>query len=199
MRRTRSVAGIAVLATLLVGCATGPLLDNPLLVQPDANAAVENPVYVPLGPPSYGAVFEKVIDVLDDYFVIPDTGANRYAGTIDTLPRISPGFERYFLPGSPDCGQRWHATLQSIRHYARVHIVPADDGGFFIDVRVFKELEDVPRPSRVTAGVAVFRSDNILERQFEVIEPTFTEPNWIFIGEDVYLEQEILQRIKKCL
>ena len=76
---------------------------------------------------------------------------------------------------------------------------PADNGGFFVSVTVFKELEDLPRPIRATAGAASFRTDNPLERQFEVIDPTVFESTWIPKGRDPEIEQAILQRIKKCM
>jgi hypothetical protein len=181
------------------GCATGPLLDNPAFFRADPAAAapVENPLYVPLGPPAYNTVFEKTLDVLTKYFEIEFE--NRYGGFIRTYPKVEPGFERYLLPGSPSLEHRLYATLQSIRYFAVVKIQVANDGGFWVDVKVFEELEDVPRPERSTAGSAIFRSDNTVERQFEVVEPYSGESNWIPIGRDKALEQSILEQIKKCL
>ena len=188
----------------LIGCGmSGPLLDNPVLISPVAAAPpVENPVFVPLGqwPSAYHKVFNSVLDIVDDYFVIDYANTSRYGGTIRTLPGIAPGLEQFFKPGSPDFDGRLLATFQTIRHYAIVKIDRAPDGGgFWVDVKVYKELEDLPRPMRMTAGAAVFRSDVTVERQFEVIEPTFTATGWIPIGEDPKIEQSILQRIKKCL
>lgn len=197
MWRIRWAAWTAALATCVCGCASGPLLDNPAFFRADPNICVENPVYIPLGPPAYGTVFEKVLDTIDDYFEI--SYANRYDGRIETFPRIAPGLEQPWKPGSPDFHQRLYATLQTIRHRASVLIQPADDGGFFIQVTVFKELEDLPRPTRETAGNASFRSDVTVERQFEVIDPTVYESNWIPIGRDTKLEQVLLQKLKKCL
>lgn len=180
------------------GCAQGPLLDNPVFVRGvEPVVTVENPVYVPGGPAAYGAVFEKVFEVVSGYFEI--AYANRYDGRIDTFPRIAPGLEQPWKPGSPDLEQRLLATLQTIRQTAFVRIEAANDGGFFISVKVVKELEDLPRPVRQTAGAASFRSDNTVERQSEVIDPTVFESHWIPQGEDVKLEQVILNRIKKCL
>jgi hypothetical protein len=181
----------------LGGCATGPLIDNPLPIRPAGVAPVENPVYVPLGPVSYGTVFEKVIDVLGEYFEI--AYSNRYDGSIRTFPRVAPGLERFWQPGDPDFDQRLYATLQSLRHRAEVLIQAADDGGFFIQVTVYKELEDLPRPIRATAGAAAFQSENTVERQFEVIDPTVFESTWIPLGRDTPLEQAILEKIKKCM
>jgi hypothetical protein len=203
MWRTLLMAWTAAMAATACGCSsgpltTGPLLDNPIFLTPDPSVTVENPVYVPLGPAAYNTVFEKVLDTVSDYFEIAET--NRYDGSIKTFPKTSPGLERYLLPGDPDLEQRLYATLQSIRYYALVRIQVADDGGFFVDVKIFKELEDVPRPSRSTAGAAVFRSDNVVERQFQVIDVAPPQSGgWIPIGRDCKLEQVILQRIKKCL
>jgi hypothetical protein len=184
---------------VLSGCASGPWLDNPAVLRASAETACENPLFVPVGPPAYGTVFEKTLDVIGEYFDV--ARSNRYDGTIDTYAKIAPGFERILLPGSPDCEQRTLATLQTIRHFARVEIQIADeDGGFFVSVKVFKELEDLPRPSRTTSGPAVFRSDNTVERQFEVVHGGLTSDTaWIPIGRDHRLEQVILQRIKRCM
>jgi hypothetical protein len=182
---------------LASGCASGPLLDNPMMVPLDPSVTVENPVYVPGDPHAYGAVFEKILDIVDRYFEI--SYADRYDGRIETFPRIAPGLEQLWKPGSPDFDQRLLATFQTIRHRASVRIEAANDGGFFVSVKIFKELEDLPRPTRSTAGAASFRSDNTVERQFEVIDPTVYESQWIPLGEDAKLEQVILQQIKKCM
>jgi hypothetical protein len=197
MWRTLLTAWTVALAALTGGCMTKPLLDNPVLIRPNPGVSVDNPVFVPEGPPAYGLVFERVLDVVDDYFEI--AYANRYDGRIETFPRISPGLEQPWKAGSPDCYQRLEATLQTLRRRADVLIRPADDGGFFVQVTVFKELEDLPKPIRATSGAAAFRSDNSVERQFEVIDPTVFESNWIPLGRDAELESLILQRIKKCL
>ena len=203
MWRTLLMAWTAATAVAVCGCAsgpltTGPLLDNPLFVTADPSVTVENPVYVPLGPAAYNTVFEKVLDIVSEYFEVAET--NRYDGSIKTFPKTSPGLERYLLPGDPDLEQRVYAWLQSLRYYALVRIQVADDGGYFVDVKVYKELEDLPRPTQATAGAAAFRSEPTLQRQYEVIDVAPPQSGgWIPIGRDCKLEQVILQRIKKCL
>jgi hypothetical protein len=187
--------GLASLAT--AGCLGGSIQENPSFILPDPNVTVENPLWIPLGHEAYGAVYEKVLDIVANYF--PIQYPTRFDGHIVTQPRISPGFEQIWKPGSPDCYQRLEATLQSIRHWGDVTISPAQGGGFFVKVIVYKELEDLPRPIRASAGIAAFRSDPTVAREYQVIEPAVTEPNWIPIGRDVELEQLILQRIKKCM
>jgi hypothetical protein len=196
MRRLYAAAWAAALTAMAGGCASGPLADNPSVVNPRV-APVDNPIYIPLGPPSYGVVFEKVLDIISEYFEV--SYANRYDGRIETFPLIAPGFEQLWKPGSPDAYQRLLALMQTIRYRAVILIQPADDGGFFVQVTIFREEEDLAQPTQATAGAAAFRSDNTVERQYEVIDPRVLDANWIPMGRETALEQEILQRLKKCM
>ncbi|HEY7425325.1 MAG TPA: hypothetical protein VH682_13920 [Gemmataceae bacterium] len=196
MGRTLGTAWIAAAALGLAGCSTGPLQENPILLRPDLLIPQENPLYIPQGPDAYDKVFQKALDVVDDFFEI--AYANRYDGRIETQPSVAPGLEQPWKPGSPDFYQRLLAFFQSIRHRCILEIQPADEGGYFIGVKVLKELEDLPSPVRATAGAASFRMNSTIERQFEVIEQPIYESNWIPIGRDYKLEQVILERLAHC-
>jgi len=201
MRRMLARAWVSAVL-LLGGCASGPLLENPLVVHPAGQAeCAGNPVYVPYssGPESYAALFEHTLDVMGDYgFDI--AYSNRYSAVdqIQTYPKISPGLGQPWKLGSPDLHQRLVASFQTIRHRAIISIAPANDGGYFVTVKVYKELQDLPRPSRAVAGAASFRSDPTVERQYEVIEVGQFENGWIPTREDALMEQEILSRISRC-
>jgi hypothetical protein len=199
MGKMRKLWAAALLA-LGTGCQNGPaLLEGPALIPAGSNVIHDqNPVFIPLGPDSYGQVFENCLRVLGDYgFEIQES--NRYDGRIECLPRVSPGLGLFLKPGSPDLRDRLLATTQSFRHRVSVAIQPADNGGFFIEVAARKELEDLPRPERSTVGAAVFRNEPSVERQFEVIDPAFYDSKWIYRGRDLPLEQEIIRRLKKCM
>lgn len=194
-----AAVGAALLASV-GGCMSGPRLNNPTYMQSQTFVtAVENPVYIPLGPPSYGMVFENVLDVVTAYFPDAIAYANRYDGRIETYPTIAPGFEQLWKRGSPSVRERWLATLQTYRHRAVVQIQTADDGGYFVQVTVFKELENLPRPVRQTAGAATFINEPTVQRQYQVIDPTVFESNWIPMGRDIDMEQAILCRIRECM
>jgi hypothetical protein len=171
-------------------------MENPVFVRPDRVPLQDNPIYVPQGPLSYAKLFDKVLDIVDDFWEV--AYPNRYEGRIETFPSIAPGLEQPWKPGSPDFYQRLYAYFQTVRHRCIVLITTADDGGYFIDVKVLKELEDLPMPLRATAGMASFRNPSTVERQFEVIEPGVYEMNWIPIGRDYKLEQVLLQKIAQC-
>jgi len=199
MTRTLWAVWTGAVLALVGGCASGPLLDNPLPLAPTAEVT-QNPLYVPLGPTfeAYRKVFTCAQTTLTEFgFEILES--NQFEGRIETLPRTAPGVLRPFKAGSPDFYDRVLSTVQSYRHRAIVLVQPADAGGYWIRVTVFKELEDLPRPVRSVAGAANFRVDNNVERQFEVIDPTVFEASWIPRGEDVPVEQSLLARMKKCL
>jgi hypothetical protein len=192
--------GAATLLALAAGCQNGPtLMEGPALVPAGSQIVYDqNPVFIPLGPESYGKVFDNCLRILGDYgFEFIEQSL--YDGRIECLPRVSPGLGLILKPGSPDLYDRLLATTQSYRHRVSVRIQEAVNGGFFIEVIARKELEDVPRPVRSTVGGAVFRNEPTVERQFEVIDPTFFDTAWIFRGRDVPMEQEIIRRLRKCM
>lgn len=186
------------LLVLLAGCVSQPTVDGqqkPAACGPILEA---NPIFIPLGPDAYGKVFEGVLSVLiDNGFEILES--NRYDGRIETAPRIAHGWGVRAIYGSPSWYERALATAQTYRHRVSVVIQPADSGGYFIEVCVRKELEDLPRPLRATAGAAIFRLENNVERQFEVIDPNVMNSMWIYKGRDEPYEQRIICQLKKLI
>ena len=184
----------------LAGCATTPPADNPAPIRA-ARGDCENPILVSPGQPtavSYREVFEKCIDVVDDYFQV--VSANPYAGQIVTAPRIAPGYEQVWKGGNPDPRERLLATFQTIRQTCVVTIRTGERGGYLVEAVVEKELEDIPRPSRQSVG-AVFQEAPTVDRRFEVVGPvpvSASGTSWFPIGRDYALEQQLLQRIREC-
>jgi hypothetical protein len=189
-----------VACALACGCTTAPPLDNPVNVRGPVTD-IENPVLVSPGQPSpasYQEVFEKTVDVLDDYFeLLPP---NPYDGRIVSRPRIAPGYEQFWKPGNPDARGRLLATFQTVRQTATAEIRAGDRGGYLVYVVVERELEDLARPAGNRGGAgAVFLDVPSVDRQFEVVGPQ--APNsqgWYRVGRDYGLEQMILRRIREC-
>lgn len=180
------------------GCATAPPLDNPVPVL-DRNIPVENPVLVSPGQPTpeaYDEVFNKVVDVLDDYFdLLPP---NPYDGRVVTLPRIAPGYEQPWKQGNPDARNRLLATFQTVRQRAVAEIRAGDRGGYLVYVVVEKELEDLPRPTQVRSAAA-FQESPTVDRRPEVVGPDAPAgEGWFRVGRDYALEQLILRRVRNC-
>lgn len=197
MTRTMMLALAAV--SCAAGCFSTPPLDNPTPLRESASD-IENPVLVSPGVPtatSYKEVFEKCIDVLDDYFEIRE--ANPYAGRIVTKPRIAPGYEQLWKSGNPDARERLLATLQTVRQTVTIELRTGERGGYLIYVLVEKELEDLSIPSRARVGNAVFQDSQTVERQVEIVGAVSSaERNWFKVGRDYATEQMLLRRIREC-
>lgn len=187
------------LAFGLTGCVSGPLVENPAPIRLAAPMVCPNPGFLPQAQDkdAYARVFSRALDVASDYFDIDAPNTSRYAGIIRTLPRIAPGIEQFWKPGSPDFYQRLLAFTQTIRHRCLIEITTGQDGGYFVEVKVFKELEDLPAPTRATAGEATYRLLPTVERQFTVVMEGQFDNGWIPIGRDGPLEQVILERITR--
>jgi len=190
-----------VFACGLTGCAAVPPLDNPALIRPSADESVENPVIVsPTAPTpeAYQAVVEKVLDSLDDYFVVKP--GSRYSGEIETLPRTAPGYEQPWKGGTREPRERLLATFQSIQHYAKVSIKSGERGGFRVYVEVYKQLEDVARPQQQRSGPSGFRESPTVDRTVSVVSVEAPANKvWIPVGRDPSFEQVLLRKIQqKC-
>ena len=201
MRRTLWTLWTGAALALAAGCASGPLLDNPVRVAPGLPPEGEaNPMYLPQGPSpdSYRKVINSSIAALQDFgFLLAEQ--NTWAGQIDSLPRVAPGIFRPLRSGSSGFYDRLLESAQTYRHRAVIKIDPAVNGGYWVRVTVYKELEDIPKPVRATIGAANFRSLNNVEREYEVVDPTLLESGWLPRGRDADIEQQLLLRIKSCL
>jgi hypothetical protein len=169
-----------------VGCGYG-CMPNPITLHPEA-----------VGSDAYDLVFNKVYSIITDYF--PEIAdSNRYSGIIETRPRIAPGYEQPWKRSTPDQRERLLATLQSIRHRCIVTIQPAFQGGYTVGVIIYKELEDVRTGPTRQLSLPIFREATTVERQYDVIDPSVIDSNWIPKGRDTAFEQELLRRIAVCL
>jgi len=189
----------------LAGCGMGPeyttcppSLSAPAVTNPPTRPATPgyaNPVQIPITDSQ--AAWEQVVDVVDDYFRIEreepvrTVGNMLTEGTITTSPAVSPTIFEPWRQDTGDHDQRVENTLQSIRRRAVVRVIPTQ-GGHWVEVQVFKELEDVERPEFATAGAATFRYDSTLSGIENPIGEQRAAKGWISIGRDTALEQNII-------
>ena len=197
MRLLGPVLGLLV-AVGLAGCAWGPVFSepsaNPVLI------AYPNPMLVPSRDAE--AVWENVVDVVDDYFRIDvaESEPVRFAagifteGRLSTFPEVASTLFEPWRQDSADSYEKIESTLQSIRRQARVRVVPANEG-FWIEVAVFKELEHVAHPAHASAGAATFRNDSSLTRVISAVGEQEIHEGWIPLGRDPALEQRILAQL----
>ena len=174
--------------------------------QPPAPVNCENPLLLCV--PNHELVWEGVVDVVSDYFRIEREdpvrllGGTLTEGRIDTFPKPGATLLEPWEHDSVDSYERLESTLQSIRRRAVVKVIPAQNGGFWVEVAVYKELENVRQPEHATAGSATFRNDVAVPRNdllpnsnVTPKQPGGANLGWIPRGRDTLVEQRILGQI----
>jgi len=180
------------------GCAGLPRWNDS--AGPPVPIYVDNPMLVP--PRDPGQLWETVADVIDDYFRIEREVPVRVVGNtitdgrLDTFPEVASTILEPWRHDSADTYEKVEATLQSIRRRAHVQVTPVREG-YWIDVAVFKELEEVVRPAHASAGAATFRYDDSLTRVVSPIGEQDVSKGWISMGRDRVLEQRILAQLQE--
>jgi hypothetical protein len=197
-------------APLPAGTVIGPA--GPLPPGTTPATAARNSVVIP--PLDAELVWAQMVDVTDDYFKVAAEQRVVFAngvpaeGRIDTFPQTGSTLLEPWRGDSVGFRERLEATLQSIRRRGTMRLIP-DPAGWRIEAVVLKELENMPRPMKATAGGASFRNDDSLYRYGTPL-PTLGQqvgdqprpvaaptPNlgWIPLGRDPLLEQRMLSKV----
>lgn len=158
-------------------------------------AVTANPVYVPSS--DFETIWKETVAVVDEYFEIATE--NRLARRIVTQPKIGATLFEPWLGDSVGFRERLESSLQTMRRFAIVTVDPTPTGGFNVKVEVYKELEDLAKPDRQSAGRAVFLDDFPIDRSRDVVGPAALPLDWIPRGRDTKLEQVIVNRIREAL
>ena len=198
----RSAIAAGMIAAALGGCTSPPAwTDAPQCLPPQAPpagtmaAGYANPVFIPIADPQ--CAWETVVGVVSAYFRIEREepvrmiGNTLTEGSITTIPEVSPTIFEPWRHDTVDPEQRIENTLQSMRRRAVVRVIPAQ-GGHWVDVAVFKELENVVRPEHATAGAATFRYDSTLTRVENPVVGEQITQGWIPQGRDASMEQYMI-------
>lgn len=183
------IAWIACLAWLVpcAGCGT-----------PWLSVRQQNPIFVPVGDPEF--VWSALVDVTDDHFRIEREERVKVVNNLLTIGRI----ETYWEPSST-LAEPWRSdtvslydklesTLQSYRRRADIVVVPVE-GGYNVQLQVFKDLEDVPKPLYATAGAAYLRNETTQRHVKMAIGQQPTVSGWIPKGRDTNLEQKMINQL----
>jgi hypothetical protein len=164
-----------------------------------------NPLSIPVADQDF--VWSQLTDELDDYFKIRREERTRVIdnviteGWIETYPTIGSTIPEKWRSDSTPGYEKIHATLQTVRRWARVRVIPTA-GAFQFDVQVFKELEDLEYPQNSTVGESlVFLNATPHFGESEVSDDPFSPQiyGWIPLGRDLSLEQRILSRLQARL
>lgn len=165
-----------------------------------AGGGLANPLAVPLVPREL--VMDEVADEVDDYFRVLREQRIRLTdnilteGWIDTEPKIGSTLLEPWRNDSSPGFELAHSTLQTVRRWARVRVIP-NGYQYLVDVKVYKELEDLLEPENATTSSRTYGYDSSLYQDRNA--PLISPPNrgWIPMGRDFALEQRILANIQQ--
>ena len=157
-----------------------------------------NPIFVENY--DHGFLWETVVDVIDTHFEIEREIPIRVHGNvlteghIETKPKIGASLAEFWHADSVGFAERFDCTLQTIRRRVEVHIIP-ETGGYTIDVRVFKELEDNFRPLHAVAHSSNLRFQNNADEFVDQIDADPSLAGWFIIERDSAMENRLLLEI----
>ena len=191
MRLRMRLIAVAVATSAALGPAGCATVNKVMAPKP----LCENPMVVPVT--DFDTVWRETVAVLDEYFDI--RSENRLARTIVTDPIIGATLLEPWRGDSVGLDDRLESTLQTMRRFALVQIKEVPGRGYSVNVEVMKELENMAKPDRQTAGRAVFNNDFPINRTREIVGPVPIPISWIPRGRDTRLEQVILNRIRDAL
>jgi hypothetical protein len=91
---------------------------------------------------------------------------------------------------------RLESTLQSIRRRVFVNIQADGSGMMTVNVRVDKEIEDLPGLAANYEGGATFQESQPLTRDLDQVVGQSGPSRWLSIGRDPLLERQLLGQIQ---
>ncbi len=201
LSRSKRVVQLLVLAMIGSCCGCRALTyddQNPNLC---GQPPVPNPLVLPMV--DRWMVMDQVSDEVDDYFKIYREERIRVLdgvmseGWIETHPKIGGTLLEPWQLDSTTGFERLHASLQTIRRFAKIRVIPSGNS-YQLDVRVFKELEDMAQPMG-SAVSGQLRHDSALDVDRDDSMLGVQDEKWIPMGRDFSLEQQILRNIQKRL
>ena len=178
----------------------GPELEENYLREETELSRLENPMVVPLR--DRNLLWNILVDTMEDYFVIRHEEQIQLVGNTLTegyLQTAHADAATMLEPWRKDNAAGYdqlHATLQSIRRQAEVHVRPSRDG-FRIEVIVHKLQEDLAQPEHATVGGSTLRHSATHSRPRDFGAVTTETLGWIPAGRDTALEQVILNDLQQ--
>jgi len=157
-----------------------------------------NPIFVENHPHEF--VWSILVDVIDSHFEIAREIPIRLHGNVlteghlEAVPKIGASLCEPWHADSVGFGERFDCTLQTIRRRVEAHVVP-ETGGYTIEIKVFKELEDNPRPLRASSNVSNLRFRDSVDEFANKIDVDPSSAGWSIIERDTALENRLLGEI----
>ena len=174
-----------VICVQMLGCLSGP---TPVRT-PVASSAVQIPIQ------RYDEMWERTISTLNR-FHFQVARESKLEGVIETHYRAGANLLEPWHPDSVGYANRLESTLKSIRRRVVVTFEGSTQDTFILNVRVDKDVEDVPGVTANYEGGATFQESQPLQRDLDQVLGQSDPSRWISKGTDPLLEAEILRHIQ---
>jgi hypothetical protein len=141
-----------------------------------------------------------LVDVIDNHFEIEREIPVRLYGNVlteghlESKPKIGASMSEFWHADSAGFEERFDCTLQTIRRRVEGHVVP-EAGGYTIEIKVFKELEDRAKPLRAVSHASNLRFKDSADAFIETIDVDPSSAGWFIIERDTALENRLLMEI----
>lgn len=141
------------------------------------------------------SLWERAVVVLNrNHFQV--ARESKLEGIIETEYRGGSGLLEPWHPDSAGLSNKIESTLQSIRRKVIINMQSSGSGVMTVNVRVDKELEDLPGLAANSEGGATFSETEPLQRDLSQVVGQTGPSRWISIGRDPMLERKLLSEIQ---
>ncbi|MDR0522252.1 MAG: hypothetical protein LBH00_10430 [Planctomycetaceae bacterium] len=158
---------------------------------------LENPIFVENHHHEF--LWSVLTDVIDSHFEIAREMPIRLYGNVltegylETKPKIGASLGELWHADSVGFAERFDCTLQTIRRRVEIRAVP-ETGGYSIEVKVFKDMEDKRHPLKSSAGTEQLRFRENTEGTADR-NRTDEKTRWYTVERDAAMENRLLQEI----
>ena len=182
----KSVVGTCILGVSLAmtGCFSTQKMGG--TIQPNA---------IEISADRYDLMWERTVAVLND-FHFSIARESKIEGIIETDYRAGSNLLEPWHHDSVGFENRLESTVQSIRRRVIVTFQTSSPGMVVVNVRVDKEIEDVPGLAANYEGGATFAEAQPLQRDLDQVVGQVGASRWLHRGTDPALESELMQRIR---
>lgn len=145
-------------------------------------------------------LWSVLVDVIDTHFDIAREIPVRLYGNVlteghlETKPKIGASLVEFWHADSVGLKERFDCTAQTIRRRVEVLVVP-ESGGYSLEVKVFKELEDNPQPLQGAGYASHLRFRDHADEFQDSIGSEQEPAGWFIIERDTALENRLLLEI----
>lgn len=180
---------------LLITLVIGPFVYCGCSLSSPPKAAVGGASTIQVSDSQRDSLWERAVVVLNrNHFQV--ARESKLEGIIETEYRGGSSLLEPWHPDSVGFENRLESTLQSIRRRVVINMQSSGAGAMAVNVRVEKEIEDLPGLAANHEGGATFSENQPLNRDLNQVVGQSGPSRWLSVGRDPLLERKLLAEIQ---